>query len=104
MCLFYNLSVDASFVATTLMPLRPRLFALGIKQLLLVGSVARGENRDDSDVDFVVEFNGPATFLGYMELVELLEEAMGRSVDVTTIKSLRPEIADEVLAGALRVA
>jgi len=96
--------MDASSVVAALAPIKPELASFGVKQLLLVGSVARGECKPDSDLDFVVEFVGPATFLTYMDLIELLEGALGRRVDLTTLKALRPEIAATVLAEARRVA
>ena len=38
----------------------------GVRSLSLFGSVARDEARPDSDVDVLVEFNGPTTFDGHM--------------------------------------
>jgi len=96
--------MDASTVAAALELHKARLEELGVERLLLVGSVARGEDTVKSDIDFVVEFRGKATFLGYMNLLELLEETMGRTVELTTLKALRPEIAADVLSKARRVA
>ncbi|HEY3780637.1 MAG TPA: nucleotidyltransferase domain-containing protein [Fimbriimonadaceae bacterium] len=96
--------MDSAKVASALEPLKAQFSTLGVRQLLLVGSVARGEYQSGSDVDFVVEFEGPATFFAYMELVELLEKALELPVDLATINTLRPEIADTVLSEARRVA
>ena len=96
--------MDASAVANILEPLRPEMKALGVKRLLLVGSVATGKNGPDSDVDFVVEFDGPAKFSPYMGLIELLERALSRKIDLITLKALRSEIAPDVLAEARTVA
>jgi hypothetical protein len=41
----------------------------GVQSLALFGSVARGEDQPESDVDILVEFEGRATFDRYMELV-----------------------------------
>ena len=41
---------------------------LGIEMLLLFGSVARKENRPDSDIDVLVDFKEKATFDRYMDL------------------------------------
>ncbi|MFH0878400.1 MAG: nucleotidyltransferase domain-containing protein, partial [Lentisphaerota bacterium] len=41
---------------------RAQLTELGVKSLSIFGSVARGEERPDSDVDILVEFQGRATF------------------------------------------
>jgi predicted nucleotidyltransferase len=63
---------------------------LGIKLLAVFGSVARGDDRPDSDIDVLVEFQGPATFDQYMELKFLLEELLGRRVDLVSTRALRP--------------
>jgi len=42
----------------------------GVRSLGLFGSYARDEARPDSDVDLLVEFEVPITFLGYMGLIE----------------------------------
>ena len=53
---------------------RMQIRALGVKSLALFGSVARGDDRPDSDIDVLVEFHGAATFDQYMDLKFLLEE------------------------------
>jgi predicted nucleotidyltransferase len=96
--------MDAREIELAIESLKPQIAQLGVDKLLLVGSGARGELRPDSDLDFVVEFQGPATFVAYMDLIELLETATGRSVDLTTMKALRPELVSNILAGARQVA
>ena len=85
-------------------PLKERFIAIGVKQLLLVGSLATGNATPESDADFVVEFQGTTKFMAFMEVAELLESAIGRPVDLTTMHSLRPEIAADLLAKARQVA
>ena len=63
-----------------------------VKSLAVFGSMARGDDHEGSDVDLLVEFEGPATFRGFMGLKLDLEELFGRKVDLGTVKSLRPEI------------
>ena len=81
-----------------------RLSEFKIKSLALFGSVARDEAKPDSDVDILVEFDGPATFDRYMELKIFLEDLLGRSVDLVTRKGVRPELAPYVEQEARRVA
>ncbi len=64
----------------------------GVRSLALFGSMARGDDREGSDVDVLVTFEGPATFRGYMGLKLDLEEVLGRPVDLATPDMLRPEI------------
>jgi len=83
---------------------RRELAALGVKSMAIFGSVARGDARADSDVDVLVEFDGPATFDRYMHLKFFLEELLGRSVDLLTRNSIRPELAPYVQQEAVHVA
>jgi predicted nucleotidyltransferase len=61
----------------------------GVSSLVLFGSVARGEARPTSDIDLLVEFEGPATLDRYLELEDFLEDLLGCSVDLVTKRSLR---------------
>ena len=64
----------------------------GVTELTLFGSFARDHASDDSDVDIIVKFDGPATSKGYFGTLFYLEKLMGRTVDLATHKSLRSEI------------
>lgn len=75
-----------------------------VKHLALFGSTARGEAREDSDVDVLVEFEGPATFDGYMGLKLYLEELLGRKVDLVTESGLKPRARLHVEKDLIRVA
>lgn len=72
------------------------LIRMGVKTLAVFGSVARNEARQDSDVDILVEFQGPATFNGYMDLKFFLEDLLGRPVDLVTRKSVRPRVKAQI--------
>jgi uncharacterized protein len=80
------------------------LTRLGVKGLWLFGSVARDEARADSDLDILVEFDGPARFLPYMDLKFFLEELLHRPVDLATRPMLRPELLQTVEGDLRRVA
>ena len=82
---------------------REELERLGVKSLAVFGSVARGEARVDSDIDVLVEFRGPATFDGYMELKFFLEKLLGRKVDLVTRKALKPRLRPYVEREAIYV-
>ncbi len=77
---------------------------LGVRSLALFGSVVRGAERPDSDIDILVEFEGKATFDRYMELKFFLEDLLGRSVDLVTHKALRPILRPSVEREAVYVA
>ena len=76
----------------------------GARHLALFGSAARDELREDSDIDVLVEFEGPATFDGYVGLVDYLEQLLGRRVDLVTEKGLKPRARRYVEKDLIRVA
>lgn len=66
----------------------------------VVGSVVRGEDRDGSDLDILVD-PAPRTSLLTMERVQAqLEEATGIKIDLPTPEELHPRIRGRVLAEA----
>jgi hypothetical protein len=75
--------------------------ALGVRRLALFGSVLRGEAGPDSDVDLLVQFfPGTKTFDHFLALSELLEERLGRRVELVTTEALSPFIGPRILAEA----
>lgn len=63
-----------------------------IVRLGLFGSAARDDAQTGSDLDFLVEFNGPATSRQYFDLLFWLEDNLGKPIDLVTTKALRPEL------------
>ena len=79
----------------------PEIRALGVERLALFGSILRGEARPDSDIDLVVQFSaGAKTFDRFLALSELLEERLGRPVELVTTESLAPIFGPRILAEA----
>lgn len=77
---------------------------MGVKSLALFGSVVRGEARPDSDVDFVVVFEGKATFDGYLRIKQFLEMLLNRRVDLVTQSAIKPRIRPQIEKEAINVA
>ena len=63
-----------------------------VTTLSLFGSVARGDAVSDSDLDVLVEFDGPATSRRFFGLQFYLEDLTGAQIDLVTHKALRPEL------------
>ena len=78
----------------------------GVGRIGLFGSFAKGEQRADSDIDILIEFEKPIG-LKFVELAEYLEKVLGRGVDVLTpagIKGIRiKKIAQEIERGIVYV-
>ncbi|EWG98211.1 nucleotidyltransferase family protein, partial [Halomonas sp. BC04] len=75
----------------------------GVTSLALFGSMSRDEARDDSDIDILVSFDGPATSARYFGVQFYLEDLLGHPVDLVTDKALRPELRPHVEREAVRV-
>jgi predicted nucleotidyltransferase len=90
-----------SEIADRVRGLAPNLRAMGVRRLALFGSFARNAPHSHSDVDFLVEFSpGKKTFDNFFAVGELLEEALGRRVELLTPESLSPYIGPRILQEA----
>lgn len=81
---------DPETIRRLLDPYRAELRAAGVRALAVFGSTARGEARDDSDVDLLVDLDPAARvgLLGYIALERRLGELIGRKVDLCTREGL----------------
>jgi uncharacterized protein len=77
--------------------------AHGARDVRVFGSVARGEDHDASDIDFLVVLDPGRTLLDLARLEIRLEELLGRSVDVMTENALQETVRSAVLREALPV-
>ncbi len=75
----------------------------GIKSLFLFGSVARNEANQESDLDFIVNFDGAITFDRYMDLKIFLEDLFGKKIDLAIEDTLKPQIRAKILEEAIDV-
>jgi predicted nucleotidyltransferase len=67
----------------------------------LFGSYANGEQREDSDIDLLVELDPPVGFFKFIALEDYLSERMGTKVDLVTPDALKPMIRPHVLEGTV---
>lgn len=71
-----------------------------VHELLLFGSAARGEMKEGSDIDLLVEFM-PSAKVGFMMLAGMQNELaalFGRKVDLVTKSGLKPSLREKVLS------
>jgi predicted nucleotidyltransferase len=82
----------------TLRQSRSHLKALGVKRIGLFGSFVRGEQRVDSDIDLLVEFEPDRkSFDTFMELSFFLEDALQHQIELVTLESLSPYLGPHIL-------
>jgi predicted nucleotidyltransferase len=73
----------------------------GAHNIRVFGSVARGHQRDDSDIDFLVDFEAGRSLLDLTGLWTDLEATLGCKVDVVSSRGLKPRLASEVIRDAV---
>lgn len=73
----------------------------GAHNIRIFGSVARGEDTPESDVDLLVDVGDKTTPWFPGGLISDLEELLLKRVDILTNRSLHPRLRDKILAEAL---
>lgn len=77
---------------------------LGATNLRVFGSVARGDDREDSDIDLLVDLAHGVSLIGLGRIRETFEQVLDQRVDVVPASGLKPEARDEILAEAIPLA
>lgn len=75
----------------------PILKQHGVTYAAVFGSLARGEDLPQSDIDILVRLGRPMGIVAYMRLVESLEESLHKKVDLVTEQSLNKFVRPYVL-------
>jgi len=70
----------------------------GVERIGLFGSVVRGEQHPDSDIDLLVEFVEPVGLFKFIELENRLSELLNARVDLVTPSALKPAIGKRILS------
>jgi len=73
----------------------------GVERLRVFGSVARGAEDEQSDIDFLVELAPDRSLLDLGNFLYEVRTLLGKEVDVVTEKGLQRRIRDRVLAEAV---
>lgn len=103
-CRCYMVLMGSDAAIATLKAHEAELKQLGVQHLYLFGSTARGDARDDSDVDLFFDHErGKLSLFDLMEVKERAARILGRKTDIMTRRSLHPLIRERVEATALQV-
>ena len=73
----------------------------GATKVRLIGSVARGQARPDSDVDLLVTWNDDTSLLDHAALMLELEKLLGRKVDIASDGWVKPSFRESVYRDAI---
>lgn len=83
--------------------LLPILRYHGVTQAGLFGSVIRGEAREDSDIDILVELKKDLSLFDFIGIKLEIEEKLGKKVDLVEYSTLKPLMKDKVLKEQLKI-
>lgn len=75
----------------------PILRRYGVSKAALFGSMVRGQAREGSDVDILVEIDADISLLDFVGLKLELEDALDRKVDLVEYSVIKPLIREEIL-------
>jgi predicted nucleotidyltransferase len=102
--LCYSVEMERSATIAKLKEHEAELKRLGVEHLYLFGSTARGEAREDSDVDLFFDYQRGK--LGLFELMDVKDAAakiLGRKTDIMTRDSLHRTLRRRIEASAVQV-
>jgi hypothetical protein len=94
------MDLTTSEILRTLEKNAPAIRRHGVRSLGLFGSRVRGTAADQSDLDFVVEFE-TKSFDAYMNLKALLEQLFDSKVDLVLKDTIKPLLRERILSEAL---
>ena len=75
----------------------------GAHNVRVFGSVARGEEQEDSDIDLLIDLDPGRSLLDLAGLMLDLQELLGRRVDVGMARALKERYRDRILAEAVQL-
>ena len=86
-------------VLRKLSELKAPLLQFGVIKLGLFGSTVRDENKPDSDIDVLIDFQPEKeTFQNFMSVCDMLESIFkSQKLDVVTVKGLSPYVGQQIL-------
>jgi len=76
----------------------PILKRYNVKRAGIFGSIARGEENQESDIDILVEIEGRMSLLDFAGLKLELEEALGKRIDLGEYSTIKPIIKEQILS------
>lgn len=74
-----------------------------VRELCVFGSYVRGEQKENSDIDILVEFSEPVGFFTFLDLEEHLSQLLDVKVDLVSKKALKPRIGRHILQEMIQI-
>ena len=74
-----------------------------VTKLGLFGSYARGEEKQDSDIDILIEFEEAPSMREFFGAEEYLEEILNRKMDLIREGAIRPELKERIMSEVIYI-
>jgi uncharacterized protein len=74
-----------------------------VKEIGIFGSFVRGEQKDTSDLDLLIDFEEPIGLIRYVGLQNYLSDKIGEQVDLITKSGIKPRIRGHILKEVIYV-
>lgn len=74
-----------------------------VKSIGIFGSYIRGEEKEKSDLDILIEFEEPISLLKFIELENYLSDSIGVKVDLVEKSTLKPRIGKHILEEVVNI-
>jgi len=85
--------------------LKPKIIKVlksrGIKKAGIFGSFVKGQQKENSDIDILIDFKGG--LLSFVSIERELEEKIGKKVDLLTYNGLHPLLKKSILSEEVRI-
>ena len=94
----YNIAI--SDITEKILPI---LHQYDVQKAGLFGSCVRGEMKEDSDIDILVEIKKDISLLDFVGIKLEMEKALGKKVDLVEYSTIRPIISHEVLEEEVKI-
>jgi len=75
----------------------PILQRYGVKRAGIFGSFVRGEMKEDSDIDILVEIEKDISLLDFVGIKLEIEEALGKKIDLVEYSTIKPRLRERIL-------
>ncbi len=81
----------------------PILKEVGATRSAIFGSYVRGDNREDSDIDILVDLPRGKSLFDFIDLQLKLEEALNKKVDLGEYSTIKPRLRESILENAIQI-
>lgn len=82
---------------------RPILREAGVKHASVFGSVARGDQTTNSDLDILIDVPDDMTLFGFIDLEHKLEDVLEKKVDLVDATGLKPQLKQYILRDQIAI-